>query len=555
MDFLIEKEISKSGHDIVKVNSLYLHSKYNPIREAEVFLKEEYKPHHLHIVFGYGYGYVVDNLIKKCQFNEPVLVLDPLVDVGQFQINHSYGRLYYADLKDKSKVIDYIDQLSSYSTNVHVIVSMNYNKLFPTEFKAVLEYVKNNHYKQGSNLATAKHYAFAWQKNLLLNTQSIKDDYSLNILKDLYSAPIVIASGGPSLIKQLNLLKQYRDQIILICAGSTINALISNGIYPDYVVSVDGGEPNFKHFKDLKFNQSVGLIYGPTNHYKVRYSFDGPCYTFIPSVKPQYKEYFKDRFNKELPLIDGGGSVAHYALSIAKYISKGPIALIGQDLALTNNQSHADGVKGNKSIEQLPENSRFYVEGYYGDTVVTTQTLNIMLNSFNEPPLSNISRENLWNCTEGGAKIKSIEQIEFKEFLYNNVDHKVEKIVNNSSGNKSIATINNFIDNELKNYTEILKLLNKGIKLIQNSLGIRLNKYELDQLGKIEKELNKLYKKYCIETLLEPVLDRCSQQYLPTVGETQSEASIRAKNYALDLYITCSEQISLFIEQLKIEEL
>ncbi|MFJ7950806.1 motility associated factor glycosyltransferase family protein [Lysinibacillus sp. NPDC096418] len=553
MDVRIEREISKIGIETVKVNDLYLHSKYNPLNEAERFLGNEYKPHHLHIVFGYGLGYIVETLIEKMHFNEPILVLDPLVDDQQLHIvSTTYKRLYNANLNNIADVVSMIDQLSSYSTNVHVITSINYDKLFPRQLKNVLELVKNNHFKQGSNMATAKHFANSWQRNLLLNTQNIKNDASLESLKEIYNTPVVIASGGPSLTKQLKLLKENRERVILICAGSTINALLANDIMPDYIVSVDGGEPNAQHFEELKFNKDVSLIYGPTNHNNVRKSFEGNCYGFIPSVKPQYQQYFKKRFSKSLPLIDGGGSVAHYALSIAKYITTGPIALIGQDLALTNDQSHASGVKGNHNTTKLSEDKKFYVEGYYGEQVVTTQTLRIMLNSYNEPPLLDTERRNIWNCTEGGAKIQSISQLPFAEFIkqfLNETVVKVEQVENKNLANN----LDEFLQKEIENYIKILKLLNKGIQVIEKSVGQKLTKDELNRIGKIEKEVNSLYKKYCMETLLEPIFDRCSHEYLPKVNETELESNIRAKKYALDLYTSSVKQIEQFIEQLNLK--
>jgi hypothetical protein len=550
MTLSIEKEISKVGTETVKVNGLYLHSKYNPIREAEQMAKQEYKPHHLHIVFGYGLGYIVDALTKEFHFNEPILLIDPLIDYNYINLSNStYNRLYTAKANDIAKIVDMVDKLSSYSTNVHVVTSINYDKLFPLELKNVLEIVKNNHYKQGSNIATAKHFAVAWQKNLLLNTKNIVSDFSLEMLEEVYTAPIVIAAGGPSLTKQLSLLKEYRNKVILICAGSTINALLKYNIMPDYIVSVDGGEPNAQHFESLKFGKDVSLIYGPTNHYKVRDSFKGRGYAFIPSVKPKYKDYFVNRFSKKLPLIHGGGSVAHYSLSIAKYMTTGPIALIGQDLALTGGQSHATGVKGNKSTEDLPTNKNVQVEGYFGENVTTTQTLRIMLNTFNEPPLLDTERKNIWNCTEGGAKIHSIAQLPFAEFLEQYATEQVSKIVEEAPTIKSTLLVGNFIKDEISNYKKIMNLLTKGSQIIKKSVGLKLTNDELNKISKIEKELNGLYKKYSLETLLEPIFDRCSHEYLPKVNETSLESNLRAKNYALDLYTSCIHQLELFIEQ------
>jgi len=551
MELEIIREISKEGANTLKVNGYYLHSKYSPLKEAKRFVENEYKPHHLHVIFGYGLGYIVDTLISKLQFNEPILVIDPIWNEEEFQKFYNvYSRLYFLNSKEEVEIMKMLDLLAGYTTKVHMIISINYNKLFPEEIKKILEFINNNQYKQGANIATAKLFAKQWQENFLLNSANIVNDNSLNILELKYDSPVVIASGGPSLIKQIETLKIYRNDYLLICAGSTINALLSNGLKPDYVVSVDGGEVNHRHFENIQTDETVSLMYSPTNHYKIREIFNGNCYGFIPSVKPKDQIYYKERFGKNLPLIDGGGSVAHFALSIAKYITTGPIALVGQDLALTNNKTHATGVKGASESNNIPNNKKVYVEGYYGDEVLTTQTLKIMLNSFSEPPLLDVERKNVWNCTEGGAKIKSIEQMPLISFFEQYAKSPVRKLELNDYIKQNIE-LKTFLRTELENYDQIKMLLKNGMRIIEKSAGTVFTKNELNKIGEIERKLNALYKKHSLETLLEPIFDRCAKEYLPTVGETKQEANIRAKKYALDLYTSCLEQLAKFIEDIQ----
>ena len=553
MGYTIEKVLSKNNLETIRVNNLFLHSKFNPIQEANKFVENKYAPHQLHVVFGYGLGYIVEELIKLMKFNEPILIIDPLIDEKLLSIsNHNYERLYYVNSEQDEQIIDMLDQLASYTTKVQFISSINYEKLFPTQVRKLVEYIHLNQYKQAANITTAKRYAHEWQKNLVLNTLPLSVDASLEVLKGKYDAPVVIAAGGPSLIKQLELVKTNREKFILICAGSTINALVQHQINPDYIVSVDGGVPNAKHFEQLQFDDSVSLIYSPTNHYKVRKSFSGNCYGFIPKVREKLDKYYSKRIGKKLPLIDGGGSVAHFAYAIAKYISTGPIAFIGQDLAYTNNASHAEGVKGNKKLTNTMD--VVYVDGYYGEQIATSPAMRIMLNTFNDAPLFDNTRKNIWNCTEGGAKIHTIPELPFQQFIETYSNEAVLKI---EPSNKLIngEEIVNQVQEELNGYQQVLSLLNQGIQLVNEMKMVKFSKSELNKLGKIEKHVNELFAMYSLETLLEPVFDRCMKAYLPSVNETELQTHSRIKEYTFDLYSSCIAELEKFINEINVEEL
>lgn len=237
--------------------------------------------------------------------------------------------------------------------------------------------------------------------------------------KKSVSKPIVIASGGPSLAKQLQLLKETRESVLLIAAGSTINSLLKQNIYPDYVVSIDGTEINREHYSQLKLAKTK-LVYCFTNHHEIRNEFSGSGYLFLLESEKQLNRIIKNELNMsvEFPILKGGGTVAHFSLSFARYISDGPIALIGQDLAFTNNKSHEENNKGYKEInlEKLPENYSF-VEDYYGGKVLTNSLFLGMKQDFEKLVELLPNPKSIYNCTEGGVLISDMCNIPFKTYL------------------------------------------------------------------------------------------------------------------------------------------
>lgn len=542
----IRYEETKDKQMTLVCNEYYLHSKYAPLKEAQRLAEQYYKPHHLHVVFGFGNGFLIEELIKKCHFNEPILVIDPLIDKGLIPYKKiAYDRLYTVSMDSLEVVESMMDQLSSYTTNILLIQSINYNHIALDELEIIAKLVKEVQYKQVTNIKTSAWFAEQWQINYFMNLIQTSSDKSLNVLKKTTNAPIVIAAGGPSLVKQLPYVKKYRDKMILICAGSTINSLLKYNIDPDYVVSIDGGIANYNHFKDLKLTKSR-LIYSPMMHYGIKKSFEKDAYIITPHVRPALQKHLKKQLNLDTPIIFGGGSVAHFSLSIAKYMTSGPIALIGQDLAFTNNQSHAEGNLGQENDKQ----GEMAIEGYNGTVVNSTAKFKVMINTFNEMQLLEPHENTVFNCTEGGARLKEYEEQPFSVFLENNCLDSIQIASDERAGNSASEFK---ITQEFESYKAILQNLTEGLEIVKKEKGPMFSTSFPTKLGKKEKQLNRLYELTCLDMLLEPTILFAENQFLPTINETKEEEFIRVKAYIIHLYSACKVSVENYIQ--KINEL
>ncbi|EIG8814644.1 motility associated factor glycosyltransferase family protein, partial [Campylobacter lari] len=71
----------------------------------------------------------------------------------------------------------------------------------------------------------------------------------LNKRKNL-SDNAIIVSTGPSLTKQLPLLKQYQNKASIFCADSAYPILAKEGIKPDYVLSLERTEKTSEFFNN-----------------------------------------------------------------------------------------------------------------------------------------------------------------------------------------------------------------------------------------------------------------------------------------------------------------
>ncbi|MGE7836036.1 motility associated factor glycosyltransferase family protein [Viridibacillus arvi] len=539
----VENIETKSEYMTLKVNGFFLHSKYDPQKESSLFAEKSYKPHFIHILFGYGLGYIADSLVQQFKYGETLIVIDPLLDSGLIKVQdrHREKELKVYNSYYIQKLENLLEgKTKEYQRTIQVVCSPNYEKIFPEIYVNLLREVKSIQQNNEVNEATIRMFAEVWQKNFSENLISILENGNLSNLYQAYDYPVVVASGGPSLTKQLPLLKEIQENVIIIAAGSTINSLLAYGIEPDYVVSVDGGEANYNHFMDLKLNKAR-LIFSAFNHPLIINSFENESYAFVASRDHFIQQYLHDKFNITIPKIVGGGTVAHYAFSIAQYISSGPVALIGQDLAYTNSKTHAISNKHEQEIDKnfMEKNRAFKTKGYYGDDVITSPVFYSMKTTFEQiidivPP-----KVPVYNCTEGGVYLKGFSQKSFTDFTDEFVEKKAT--IKNHLSNETIPLkwdkVIKVLESEIQMYNKIKAQLNSGLQeLTINKSNNTISQKTLMKLEKIDKKIAAYFKEVSMEYIVAPITTDVLRNYLEQENETNQEKYNRVYKQTKELY-------------------
>ncbi|TQR32306.1 DUF115 domain-containing protein [Lysinibacillus sphaericus] len=538
MELLNIKSITaKDGNETFEVNGYLLHSKYNPNREAESLIKKEINKNYVNVILGFGGGYLANALVKEEISNDKILFIEPITTFERFNTKQ-YDIVFGDNLDTIHEAIE--GKLRFFSRKINVICAPNYDKIFPSLYVNVLKKVKD---LQNLNIVynnTVRDLSVTWQENSIRNMLPTYTNGSLNVLEKYYNCPVIVASGGPSLTKQLNLLKDIRKNVILIAAGSTVNTLITHNIEPDYIITIDGSEINYdSHFKDLKV-KSAELMYASTSHYKIQQNFKNRQYAFLDTRENKYKEHMNNTLGIDLPNILGGGSVANFALSIARYLSTGPIALIGQDLAYTEGKTHAEGNKNLKAADTrfLTFQGAFEIEGYYGDKVMTDYSLFSMKESFEEIMRQIEDPNTIFNCTEGGLKIMNIQQKSFEHFCLQFVNRNSEvKLYSVNENKKDLAKYISTAREEIRIYKNIileLKLAQQALE--KNTLTTEFAPSILKTLDDVDIKVAKLMKKVVMERINDPITLDVMTNYEAQGEETPEQKYQRVYEQNKELY-------------------
>lgn len=548
-DFEIEKILTKSGNMTIRVDGFFLHSKYHPLKEAEQFIEKKYKPNHLHILFGYGLGYFAEKIKEKFNDQDELLIIDPIANM----FNEHLEDDIIDEIYDEKFMLLLDSKIRKFNRRIQIISSPNYEKILGEQYRDLLKMTKDRVNVNRVSENTVRFFAETWQRNYIYNLYNTIRDKSLLELKNKFTHPVIIASGGPSLTKQLPLLKKISSYAIIIAAGSTINTLLKNEIEPDFVVSIDGTENNYDQYKELLL-KNTKYIYSFYSHYSIRESFESNAYIFDTTGSSIINNHLSNLTNLEYPTLLGGGSVANFAFTIANYISNGPIALIGQDLAYTDNKTHAEYNKNFLEIDEDFKRKRgiFSTEGYYGDEVLTDYVFYSMKDSF-EKLLSLVGKDReIFNCTEGGILLKEFSQISFKDFCdkYIITSSKKEEILEDE--NPDFIVLDKQLDLmkkmelEVSKYNTIKKILVDSIKLLTlNKSTTNFSTKTIKLLNINDEKLKKLCGEVSFVSIFQPLTLNIQNNYLPSPYETSKEAYNRVYNQNKELYTGLIEAVEI----------
>ncbi|ECQ5996259.1 motility associated factor glycosyltransferase family protein [Campylobacter jejuni] len=249
-------------------------------------------------------------------------------------------------------------------------------------------------------------------QNIPSMLESIPFQRILNERKNKFENAIVV-SAGPSLAKQLPLLKAYQDKAVIFCADGALSILEKEGIVPDYVTNLDYSDWPIKFFQNKEnLKQSIIALECAT-HPNVARSLNAENCMIILRNKALYQ-----RFNlNDFGYIDTGTHVSHFSYALALALGFKNIIMIGQDLAFDEEgNSHSKGFSYGEQFNGEKTVPTLKAQAYAGKGEVLTHiTWNDYRIKLEYLFACNDQKAKFYNATEGGARINFTEELSFKE--------------------------------------------------------------------------------------------------------------------------------------------
>ncbi|EPW2525652.1 motility associated factor glycosyltransferase family protein, partial [Campylobacter coli] len=316
----------------------------------------------------------------------------------------------------------------------------------------------------------------------------------------------IIVSTGPSLTKQLPLLKKYASKATIFCADSSYPILAKHNIKPDYVLSLERIPLTSEFFNNDfgEFDKDILFVLKSYVHpHTTKYLQKNNRNFMLVSTYASFINYLKlDDFG----YFNMGFSVANMNFLLAIHLKHKNIVLIGQDLAYAK-----DGLSHTKDYSNLDKHEGHfqrdknkYTTQAYGDNgkVESSFVWTLFRHNF-EQDVANAKKNyyiTTYNCTEGGARIEGTIEKPFlwacENLLHKDLNKPFEKLepLSLNKQNEFLLKAYYKVCKSIKHCRDFSKILSNDFEKIQ-SVYLNLNKKENDlnlAIRKIDEFKNKL---------------------------------------------------------------
>ncbi|MMJ14335.1 DUF115 domain-containing protein, partial [Campylobacter coli] len=316
----------------------------------------------------------------------------------------------------------------------------------------------------------------------------------------------IIVSTGPSLTKQLPLLKKYASKATIFCADSSYPILAKHDIKPDYVCMLERDEIVAECFNNDfgEFDKDIVFIVKSVTHpHTIKYLQKNNRAFILVSTYASFIQYLKlDYFG----YFNMGFSVAHMNFLLTIHLKYKNIILIGQDLAYAKDgQTHSQGfIHANLHNGDYERDlDKFSTTAYGGNGKVQSSEIWTLFRHNFEKDIVNIKMNyhiTTYNCTEGGARIEGTIEKPFlwacENLLDKDLNKPFEKLepLSLNKQNEFLLKAYYKVYQSIKHCRDFSKILSNDFEKIQ-SIYLSLNEKEEDinlAIEKIDKFKNKL---------------------------------------------------------------
>lgn len=517
--------ITRGGHKTLKVTDhtdgreVFLHSKYDPVREAEKFIEQEskYIEDHSHVFFyGVGLGYHIE-VFKRKYPNKFWSIYEPSIEVFQefmetidfaifFDKKFKYLNIEVSD-DDRSRFLG--DLASVLHDGIAIVTLPSYENVYrKAKSKFVEDFIQRiKHRKQSVMVEGA--FSKRWVVNSLQNLQHTfsSKDMLVDYTDKFKGKPIVIVAAGPSLQYEYDNLRRIKEegQAYIIAVGSANRALVNNDIFPDLVTSYDPQAHNYRVYQPIidKKITSIPMVYGTSVGFETLMEYPGELVHMMTSQDTVSPYYLKRKDGKELDYINDAPTIAVITLQLALKLEASEIYLVGQNLAFLGDLRYAESVH-----EQEPERVKKHDKDIkseektldvYGNEILTSNGFNKMREEM-ERYIVFYNTKNVINTTKGGAAIAGVPFVPLKKIIEEKLEKSIikegwhetesELVYDSLYLSKQVDDMEHSIRIGRRQLKEIFNIIDQIERAYKNSSAKRLGRL----LNDFDKSLNKFQK-------------------------------------------------------------
>jgi hypothetical protein len=325
---------ARSGACTAIIAGIALHSRYDPLREAERFVQTSLQgeiPSAI-VLLGAGLGYLVDSLRRRFP-SARLLALYYDARIHEKSLNRAELAWHPGMPEDPEawlrRMLCELDL-----EGLRVLEWPPSSRIFPDLARRARRAVEQVARELRGSMVTTQAAGRRWMRNSLLNFLNTR-----SLIRPAGRAggrPVLLAASGPSLQESACWIRRCRDRLRLWALPSAALFLREEGLPPDLVVLTDPGFYALYHLHPLA---------GRPLRLAMPLSAAAGCWRLSAEVLwfsqgNFFEEALLDQAGLKAPAVPPHGTVAASALELALLLSNGPVILAGLDLCLYDIRSH-----------------------------------------------------------------------------------------------------------------------------------------------------------------------------------------------------------------------
>jgi len=415
-------------------------SSYDPVQEAVRFVGAQSAAPSLNfLVLGFGLGYHVLELARRIPDASQVVVIESdlevfylaLANIDLSSVMDRPGMHFHvgADIYPLAEALE--ESRTSFALNGYKVVGfkalMDLDRKY---YENMLAGIVSVLFETEVDLKTKAAFSKTFYRNIIKNWKNYIVSPGVKLLEHYFpGVPAIIVSAGPSLDKNIQLLKSIGENVIIIAVATALKPLLKSGIEPDFIVTIDADESTDKCFQFISPPKNSWLVFDPCAPSSVVDRFPGRKIAVDSGV---YLSQWIAKRREGKGFLGKTFSVAHTAFLFACHMGCDPVILIGQNLSFSGKRLHCadsfydenrkDRISSVRTLEFL-ENERFqdfipslkWTHDIFGQQTHTTTALDLYRNHFRCEGSRSTA---VFNATEGGLEIAGAQTVSLREVLY-----------------------------------------------------------------------------------------------------------------------------------------
>lgn len=430
------------------------------------------------------------------------------------------------------------------------------NKERFSEIKSLIAFFSDYH--RSATLGYAQGGLFFYN-NYFRNLLKLPFSYHADLLESKFkNIPAIICGAGPSLDKNIEVLRKLHSRALIFAGATAINALNAKDVIPHVGVGID---PNPQQLTRLIMNRGYEMPFfyrNRINHKALELIHGDKIYVSGSTgfkIAGWIEEKLGIKASKNEKSLPEGYNVLNFALSLANFMGCNPIIMVGVDLAYSEGHSYSSGINSHPLHDRKKD---------FQTKSEKEQLLN--KKDINGNPIRTLwkwVRESLWygifahdhpdvlliNATEGGIGFpdiqnKTLAEVAAKHLVQHyDIPTQLHGEIQNSQWPKKIKesqiiTLLNKLSESLKRCEKICQHIEDGLSLPYEKRNDNSNSIEL---SKLYDSMNELREEDAFQAILQDIDESClrftslERQRLKNEKKLIPQEEVMSRQNTLDL--------------------